>query len=396
MSQSYSFTITGIEPPDFWHYPEPVRRKFWKAVVNLGLTAKDSELAAGLDRFGQPLHPIAESTRKHRRSFTGFADPSAPPLIPAYAESRTRILLTGRALKDRAQFFWRANPVGGGSWGRILGYHRKGGKRLPVRDVIGLAPEAVNQVRVDAWKEWEAIKKGAEASAVKPRPGRIEVPQAPTRIKVVGRTDFENAVFAEGGGMARSQAALAAGMATGFRQFRAAGPPIPPPLIPPRPERGKAQRLRPVPALVPAAVPVRSTSATAAEAIPPPPPAPTFVQGERERDAGRKPVTVLIAALDEAWKAEALTKGFYIPPGGGSDKQKYRNAVAFLIRAALEGIKVEMPRVEIGADGSVAFTDGRHRFAAMRDMAAKRMPVSIDPTEVKTVRQRFGVKRKKV
>ena len=45
------------------------KRRFWKAAVEWVLKAKDQELAAGLDRFGDVLWPIAESTRPKGRVY---------------------------------------------------------------------------------------------------------------------------------------------------------------------------------------------------------------------------------------------------------------------------------------------------------------------------------------
>lgn len=189
--------------------------------------------------------------------------------------------------------------------------------------------------------------------------------------------------------MSRTAASLAAGQHSGFYQPgpKQLGPAAvakgwkPPPAPPP-----PAPVLQPKPKPEPKPKPV-----------PPPAPKPVqlplmFVQSERERDAGRKPVVISIEALDAAWEAEGL--GYYIPPGGGEEKQKYKNAMAFLLRAADEKIPVEMPRVAVGEDGSVGFTDGRHRFAAMRDMAQEKMPVSIAKGFVAFVKRLFGWKRK--
>jgi hypothetical protein len=155
---SYAFRVEGIEParsPAWKTAGESVRRAFWRAVVGYTLAAKDLSLARGEDRAGAELTPIAASTRKRRRSALGPADPDAPPLTPARAKSRTRALLAGRAFADHAEFFWRKDPITGKSWGVILGYHRKGGEHLPVRDVIGLAPEDLAKVRKQARRWWD-------------------------------------------------------------------------------------------------------------------------------------------------------------------------------------------------------------------------------------------------
>jgi hypothetical protein len=176
---SATFEIVGIEPLDLELYGLSARTAFWRQVVVVGLDVKDEELAAGKDRFGRRLRPIAPYTRKYRRSWTGHADPDAPPLIPAYAESRTRAMLAGRALRDRAQFFWRADPVTGKSWGRILSIHRAGvpKRNLPVRDVIGLSPASLARVQRQMAAWWAKYKKDLAAQEKRPKPGRIVIPR---------------------------------------------------------------------------------------------------------------------------------------------------------------------------------------------------------------------------
>ena len=52
---------------------------YWQWVVDYGLRRKDKELAAGLDKDGNPLRPIAPETRKYRRSAmtpNGKGDPN--------------------------------------------------------------------------------------------------------------------------------------------------------------------------------------------------------------------------------------------------------------------------------------------------------------------------------
>lgn len=169
MAESYAFRIEGIEPshdPAWRQASESTRRAFWRAVVAYGLEAKDRELAAGLDRRGAKMVPIAKSTRENRRSAMGKADPNAPPLTPAYGLSRTRSLLDGRAHDGRAEFFWRFDSVTEQAWGRILGYHRKGSKRLPKRDVIGISSAAVARIKAKAWAWWRQTKQAGKPATV--------------------------------------------------------------------------------------------------------------------------------------------------------------------------------------------------------------------------------------
>lgn len=91
---------------------------------------------AGLDRFGKPLAPLAPSTLKTR-------DGNGPPLAPHEAGSRVvnnfvvNVEPTSNGVRIEAGYV-------GMPWIR---YHAQGAGRLPVRDVIGLQPEA--ELRVE-------------------------------------------------------------------------------------------------------------------------------------------------------------------------------------------------------------------------------------------------------
>jgi hypothetical protein len=140
---SYAFTLAGIEPKDntFKDAGEDVHRSFWQFVVQVGIEVKIRSLLQGLGADGTTLRRLAPYAIKHRKSAMGPAEPDAPPLIPAGELSRTIALLTGRAFADRAEWFWRTDPITGLPWGRVLHWHRIGAGRLPVRDVIGLSFE---------------------------------------------------------------------------------------------------------------------------------------------------------------------------------------------------------------------------------------------------------------
>lgn len=128
---------------------------YWGWVVDLGIRAKDQDLALGLDAFGEPLRPISEKTRKNRKSEMmpgGKGDPNAPPLTPGREKSRTRSLLAGIAFPDRAEFYWRFDPWTGASWSEILTYQAED----QGRDVFGLSPESTQWVRLQALARWRA------------------------------------------------------------------------------------------------------------------------------------------------------------------------------------------------------------------------------------------------
>jgi hypothetical protein len=217
-----SFIVDGIEPandPEWLLAGESVRREFWRAVVVYVIKAKEVELSAGLDRFGKRLAPIKVKTRKYRKSEMGAADPVAPPLMPAYGVSRTRLNLTGRAYPDRAQFFWTDG------WGRILAIHAAGSRKrhLPKRDVIGLSPAGLADVKRDALQWWSARRNGIRPAVATNPINRVTLPPLPG-IKLRGDTAFHNYTFGIGtsGGL-DNPAALAKlakeGKASGFLRF---------------------------------------------------------------------------------------------------------------------------------------------------------------------------------
>jgi hypothetical protein len=51
-----------------------------------------------------------------------------------------------------------------------------------------------------------------------------------------------------------------------------------------------------------------------------------------------------------------------------------------------------MPEIGFNDDRSVGFTDGRHRFAWLRDRGVKSLPVAIDPGEMPEIKERFGTR----
>ena len=117
---SYAFRITGLAPTDSaWHTAgESVHRSFWREVVRLVLIEKDKELAAGKDRHGIDMIPIAESTRRKGRwrSYTGLGDARQPA-----ARSRERALPDAVALHRPG-----ASPITRSSSGgsiTVLGIH---------------------------------------------------------------------------------------------------------------------------------------------------------------------------------------------------------------------------------------------------------------------------------
>ena len=216
----YRITLSQVGPvlDPAWSSAGPgVRAEVLRWVAVFGLKEKDADLAAGLDAKGRPLRPVSEATRRNRRSAMGPADPDAPALMPAYAVSRTRLLLDAEvSVKAGAvEFFWTYDAFTDGSWGKILDHHRKGiGKRKVKRDVIGISPAALSRIRDQIASRWAAWK----LAGLRPgwQPDRKPIASPPPRLVVVGRTDYDQFTY----GIGTSGAPRPGWQATGFFQRR--------------------------------------------------------------------------------------------------------------------------------------------------------------------------------
>jgi hypothetical protein len=157
-----SFKISNIEPWSVNKAPKADRIAFWTAVSIFVIEAKEEELIQGIDRYGNPMAALAESTIKHRKSEMGVADPDAPPLQPAHGLSRTRSLFRAEPnVGARGVIcWWTYDDISGDSWGEMLAIHRAGGPNLPPRDVIGLSPLMLFEVKSRAEDWWQAYQLG--------------------------------------------------------------------------------------------------------------------------------------------------------------------------------------------------------------------------------------------
>jgi hypothetical protein len=200
---AFSITLSQVGPvydPDWLGASDEVQDEVRRWIVVYGLKEKDADLAQGLDRNGQPLVPITEATRKNRMSAMGPADPDAPPLMPAYAVSRTRLLLEGEPTVAGAQFWWGNDPHSGGDWGKILDDHRQGiGKQKTVRDVIGISAAAVQRVRAQVLARWSLWKRAGLRAGWTPKWTPPAGPSRNPTLVVKGRTDWHNFTYGIGG-----------------------------------------------------------------------------------------------------------------------------------------------------------------------------------------------------
>ena len=203
MARAFSFEVTvgqvgPASDPVYLRAPKAVKDEVNRWIGIYGLKEKDAELAAGLDRRGVPMRAVLATTARNRVSEMGPADPGAPPLMPAYGASRTRLLLTSELTDRGARFFWEFDPLTGDSWGQILDYHRKGvGKRKIKRDVIGISPQALERVRrqvMRRWNEWKLRGFPSDAPDI-----RRPIPVAQANLPRRGPAPSPVAVFGIGG-----------------------------------------------------------------------------------------------------------------------------------------------------------------------------------------------------
>ncbi len=93
-------------------------------------------------------------------------------------------------------------------------------------------------------------------------------------------------------------------------------------------------------------------------------------------------VWIDVAAFDAAWRE---TDQWIGPGGTGGQDDRYKKFGAWFV----QGRPVRMC-VAWSCDGEVGFTNGRHRFAWLRDQGVIAMPMQIGPDAAAKYAQRFG------
>jgi hypothetical protein len=223
-----AFEVRTVFPrdPAFARATAATRRAACAALVPLVQRAYHHQLEAGIGASGEGLTHLAASTILRRRSARARrADPTAPPLIPAHALSRTNSLLRGRVLDDLSgvEMYWSTDRTTGLNWGQVIQWHKDGSTRYPPRDVMGLAPQFHPEVQagIDHW--WSLRRKEAGAPAT---PTPAYVPKFPERAVAknpLAVTQFElrNELYTVGAAsgpvsVASLNAAIRAGRLSGF------------------------------------------------------------------------------------------------------------------------------------------------------------------------------------
>lgn len=97
-------------------------------------------------------------------------------------------------------------------------------------------------------------------------------------------------------------------------------------------------------------------------------------------------VWVGVSKLDASWRRDDL----YIGRFGLGDNQpvKYDKFGLWIVKLR----NVHMAHISLSPDGMVSFSDGRHRFAWLRDNGATALPVTVDPQNKGEIKKRFGTR----
>ena len=102
-------------------------------------------------------------------------------------------------------------------------------------------------------------------------------------------------------------------------------------------------------------------------------------------------VWINVAKVDASWQRDAT---YYVglngtcAPGGSGSKKKYDRFGAWIKHHSC----VWMPHLGIGDLGIIEFTEGRHRFAWLRDHGLKAMPVTTSPAQEAELWRGFGTR----
>ena len=93
---------------------------------------------------------------------------------------------------------------------------------------------------------------------------------------------------------------------------------------------------------------------------------------------------ISVPSFDASWRRN---RAKYIGPGGSGPTigDRYKKFSTWIER----GEAAWIPWVGFES-GEVCFTDGRHRFAWLRDHGVQAMPIDVDPDIAEEMRRRFG------
>lgn len=95
-------------------------------------------------------------------------------------------------------------------------------------------------------------------------------------------------------------------------------------------------------------------------------------------------VSVDTAKLDRAWRKDG---DGYLPSDGSNDIAGRRAGVQSFLAS---GKTINAPSVYLAPDGRIAFRDGRHRMAYLRDNEYGRVVVAVDRSQSSRIRRDFN------
>ncbi len=109
------------------------------------------------------------------------------------------------------------------------------------------------------------------------------------------------------------------------------------------------------------------------------------IVNDTDRRMGYRLVPVDVATFDTHWRRSGAS--FYLDAHGSNRiGSRYQQVGDFLGTAT----SMEASAVSVDADGRVGFTDGRHRFAYLRDHGATVIPVAMDRESVANA-EKYGL-----
>jgi len=106
-------------------------------------------------------------------------------------------------------------------------------------------------------------------------------------------------------------------------------------------------------------------------------------QARGRLNSGDATVWIDVVRLEVCWPRDYL----YIAKGAPDHRWGYEKFGRWLSQAT---VPVEMPHISIDETNQIHFTNGRHRFAWMRDHGAKALPVTICDREAGVLSELAG------
>ena len=104
-------------------------------------------------------------------------------------------------------------------------------------------------------------------------------------------------------------------------------------------------------------------------------------------------VWINVLKLDKSWRHEDThCVGKHAAGPGNAQPYRYNRFGEWFSKAHPQ---VWMPHVALTHSGNISFSDGRHRFAWLRDHGVRVLPVTVSPEIEAEVRSRFGTKSRK-